>query len=549
MTYPRSALRNLLRALAVCVWLLGHAPGASAAPLPAQAAAQVEQVAQLIAEAVAAFERNDKATARNLFRRAVQLDKRNVTAHTYLGALADQAGALAEAERHFAAAAAAAPSSPAARNNYGAVLLRMGLKAQAAAQFEASLKLDGNQASALVNLAQIRFAGGTAEDLRQARALFEKARSVAPDAEIARALLIIALRLKETAAAASSYREYAAHLPTATAETRAPSARGELGAALLEAGLHDEAAEELNAALQSDPANLDVILRLARAHLARKDIPAAGRTLEGAVSRGVAAAPVYAALAEVYERSGHVENAIPAMRLAIERDPANEAYRFRYAMLLTDTKAPAAAVIRLREALKQFPASARLWFALGVAHFADRKHDDAAKALTRSMELDPRFAPAPAYLGMIYAEQGQYAEAVRRYEKALEANGGIAAVHYLLADAILKQPSGDAARAEQHLMRAVALDQSLTPARLALAKLLLRTDRAAEASRQLEQLIAAEPGLAEAHYQLGRAYQRLRRVKEAEAAFATFKRLGESEERQAMAHQREVARRLAHVMF
>ena len=70
-----------------------------------------------------------------------------------------------------------------------------------------------------------------------------------------------------------------------------------------------------------DPSNADSVVRLARVHLARKDIPSAGRTLEGAVARGVESAAVYALLAEVYEQSGHPENAIPAMRLSnIGRD-------------------------------------------------------------------------------------------------------------------------------------------------------------------------------------------------------------------------------------
>jgi Tfp pilus assembly protein PilF len=121
---------------------------------------------------------------------------------------------------------------------------------------------------------------------------------------------------------------------------------------------------------------------LARAYLARRDIPAAGRTLEGAVARGLDVAVIYAELADVYEAFGRPENSIPAMRLAIARDPKSEAYRFRYAMLLTDTKAPAAAVIRLQEALQEFPRSSRLWFALGVAESAQNKTDEAARALT-----------------------------------------------------------------------------------------------------------------------------------------------------------------------
>ncbi|MCA1615658.1 MAG: tetratricopeptide repeat protein [Acidobacteria bacterium] len=555
-------IQNLLCLLAaLCV---GPAPGVRAAPpdpaatgvqgqKSARAVAAGDSAARLVDEGVAALERGDVAGARESFGRAVELDAKNVAAHTYLGVIADQSNDLAGAERHFAAAAIAAPLLPSARNNYGAVLLRLGRTAQAAKQFEATLKLDANQPSALVNLAQIRFGGGTPADLRDALSLFERARAVAPDPAIVRSLVVISLRLGDRASAARYYREYADALAAPAGgdapASAAPAARAEIGAALLEAGLAEEAARELAAAAAGDPANADLVVRLARAHLARKDVRAAGVALESAVARGLDAAPVYAALAEVYEASGHAENAIPAMRLAIERDPANEDYRLRYGLLLTDTRAPKAAVIRLREALKEFPRSSRLWFALGVAHFTDRQLVDAAEAFGRAVEFDPKFAPALAYLGITLAEQGQFTEAVPFYERAVAADERLAVARYLVADAMLKQAAPDTARAEAHLARAVALDPSFVPARLSLAKLYFGANRLEEAAGHLRQVVAAQPGLAEAHYQLGRVYQRLKRTADAQAAFAAFKRLSDTQEQQAEDARRDLVRRLANVRF
>lgn len=534
------------------------AAGQKSARAVAASAAAGESAARLVDEGVAALERGDVTAARKAFARAVELDDKNIAAHTYLGVIADQSNDLAAAERHFAAAAIAAPLLPSARNNYGAVLLRLGRTAQAAKQFEATLKLDANQPSALVNLAQIRFGGGTPDDLRSARSLFERARAIAPDAAVVRSLVIISLRLGESAAAARYYREYADALAAPAAgdtaaatssASAAPAARAEIGVALLEAGLAEEAARELAAAVAGDPTNADLIVRLARAHLARKDIRAAGVALESAVARGLDAAPVYAALAEVYEASGHAENAIPAMRLAIERDPANENYRLRYGLLLTDTRAPKAAVIRLQEAVKEFPRSSRLWFALGVAHFTDRKLQDAAEAFGRAVEFDPKFAPALAYLGITLAEQGQFTEAVPFYERAVAADDRLAVARYLVAEAMLKQASPDTARAEDHLARAVALDPSFVPARLSLAKLYFGANRLEEAAAHLKQVVAAQPNLAEAHYQLGRVYQRLKRAADAQNAFAAFKRLSDTQEQQAEEARRDLVRRLANVRF
>jgi Tfp pilus assembly protein PilF len=506
------------------------------------------KAAALVAEGVAAMERGDTVAAKTFFERALAIDRSNVTAHTYLGVLADRAGLLEEAERHFSAAAIAAPLSPPARNNHGAILLRLGRTEQAAAQFEISLRLDKNQPSALVNLAQIRFASGTPEGLQSSRELFERAWAIAPDAEIARSLLVISLRLKDATSIELYYRRYTEQL-AAAGKTIEPAAHLELGAALLSAGLASEAATELTAAVSGEPNNIQAILLLSRAHLARKDIAAAGRTLEAAVARGLQSGQIYAALADVYELSGHVENAIPAMRLAIESDPKSEFYRFRYGMLLTDTKAPAAAVIRLQEALQSFPRSAKLWFALGVAHFSNHNAGEAAKAFEQAIAIDARFAPALSYLGMMQAEQGQYKTALSLYERALGLDEELAVVHYLAADAMLKDASADLKGAEKHLTRAISLEQSFAPAQLALGKLYQRMERLEDAARQFEIVIKAEPNLAEAHYQLGRIYARLKRNAEAQAELAVFKRLSDEQKEQSQTELQEIVRRLANVRF
>lgn len=514
-----------------------------------QSPPKIEKPASLVAQGVAALEGNDPTAAKASFEGALAIDRNNVDAHTYLGVLADRDGNLPEAERHFSAAAAAAPLSPEARNNHGAILLRLGRTRQAAAQFEASLRLNKNQPSALVNLAQIRFSSGTPQGMQEARGLFECAWTIAPDLEIIRSLVITALRLNDSSAAAGYFRSYSNQLAAGTGRRLEPSARLELGTALLDAGLISEALEELTAAAGAEPNNVYAIVLLARAHLARKDIPAAGRALEAAVARGIEAAPIFATLSEVYEQSGHVENAIPAMRLAIHHDSRNEAYRFRYGMLLTDTNVPAAAVIRLKEALQIFPNSPKLWFALGIAHFTEHKSDEATKAFQRALTLDPKFAPALAYLGLVNREQGRSPEAVEFYERALTLDERLPVVHYLAADALLRGTSPDPKRVEMHLRRAIALDPSIAPSLLALGKLYFRQNRLDEALKLLEGAVALEPDLAEPHYQLGRLYLRLKRQADGQAELARFKQLSEGQKEQEQNQAREIARRLAKVRF
>lgn len=538
----------------VALGLLSAVPGVSCAQAAIASTrnnnvSRAEQAERLVAEGEAAFERGEMTVARDFFQRALVINPGSVAAHTSLGMLADNAGDLEEAARHFARAVRLKPSSSSARNNYGVILQRLGRTREAAAEFEASLRADARQPNALVNLAQIRFAAGTPADLRASAGLFARAYEIAPDTGIARAQTVVALRLKDPSAAAVHYRNYLTLMGKEGAPVEGSGARSELGGALLEAGLLAEAESELTAAVRLDPANADTIVQLSRVYIARQDLPAAGRLLEAAVARGLESAPVYALLADVYERSGHLENAIPALRLAIQRDPQSEKYRFAYGILLTDAYAPGAAVIRLEEALKSFPDSAPLWFALGLAHFKNEDQGKAEDAFKHSLVLNPNFASALAYRGMIRVQTGAAAEGITFYEKALQIDPKITVIHYLIADALLKQVDADLARVEAHLKRAVEADPTFTPARIALGKLFMRTNRWDEAAAQFEQIIKLDPNLPDAYYQLGRTYMRLKRTAEAQSTLATFKRLSETQKEQESKELREVVKRLAAVRF
>src|SRR5215813_270747 len=176
--------------------------------------ARAQQAKQFVDEGLAAFDRGDTTSARDSFEKALRLKQDEVTAHTYLGIIADRAGDLKQAELHFAAAVKAEPNRASVRNNYGAILMRTGRPSLAAVEFERSLKLDPDQPNALVNLAQIRCAGGTTDDLRASAELFKRAFAIKPDVEIARALTAISLRLKDYPAASAYYQNYAAALGT-----------------------------------------------------------------------------------------------------------------------------------------------------------------------------------------------------------------------------------------------------------------------------------------------------------------------------------------------
>jgi Tfp pilus assembly protein PilF len=498
----------------------------------------------LINQAVTAFENNDMVKAKYLLQKVLKTTPDNVTAHTLLAAIADRENNLQIAEKHFGLAARFAPDSPETRNNYGVILLRLNRKTDAAREFAFSLKINSNQLSALVNLAQIRFAEN---DLKAARQLFERAKTIQPDVEINRALIIIALRLNEKDRAVKDFQEYTLLAKDANIKT---ASRLELGTILFTNGLLKESIQELESAFSVDSSDIDLIIQLAKAYTARKDIKAAGKLLESALAHGVDSAKIYAELADVYEAGGFIENAIPAMRLAVEKDPKNEKYRFRYGMLLVDSKAPGAAEIRLEEFVRDFPQSGELWIALGIAYFNNNKSTQAKAALQKALTLEPKSLLAMAYMANTYVEAAQYDEAAKIYERAIAVSGGKeAGVHFLLADTLLNMATSDPKRIENLLKRAIDLDVKLAPAYSALATLYTRQRRWDEAATALERAIQLQPENTEALYQLGGVYAKLKRTEESRMILEKFKKSNEAQKQKKEVDREALVRRLANVRF
>jgi Tfp pilus assembly protein PilF len=544
MCYRLEKNQKILIAAIVCVCVCFGSSPAQTKLSPVN----TQKIEKLLAESTAALQTADFIRAKTILQEILLVAPRNATANTLAGIVADKENDLAKAEKHFALAAKIAPTAPETRNNYGAILLRLGRRKEAAGEFTASLAISPKQSSALINLAQIRVIEG---NLTGARELFEKAKSIASDVEILRALVTISLGLRERERAAQEFTEYIA------AVKAEPAAFGRnnkirdvsLAEALLAGGLADEARQELESVLSKENQNVNALILLSKVFLQQKNIRAAGRLLESAVAGGLDDAKIYLALAEVYEAGGYPENAIPAMRRAIAKEPKNDFYRSRYGLLLVNSKAPAAALIRLEEALKEFPDSASLWFALGIAQFDNNKIPEAGKAFEKALSIDSKLIPALAYLGAVLVEQAQYADAVKIYEQAIELNGKVALLHYLLGDTLLKMTDIDEKRIEAALKRAAELDTNLTSAHLTLGRLYARQARWAEAAVSLERAAKLEPNRAETFYQLGRVYARLKRTDESKATLERFKQLNDSQKEQKETSRRELVRRLANVRF
>ena len=106
--------------------------------------------------------------------------------------------------------------------------------------------------------------------MRAALDLFEQASAIAPDAEIMRALTVIALRLGDRETASRYYKNYSQSLAKQTPCPRLSGA--ESGAAMSEAGLFKRW-WRTTAAFRR-PIRPETVLRLAKAYIELRDLPA-----------------------------------------------------------------------------------------------------------------------------------------------------------------------------------------------------------------------------------------------------------------------------------
>jgi tetratricopeptide (TPR) repeat protein len=194
-------------------------------------------------------------------------------------------------------------------------------------------------------------------------------------------------------------------------------------------------------------------------------------------------------------------------------------------------------LILWQDTLDKAPHFAEGYLNLGSALAFEGRHEDAARAYRRAVELRPADARALASLGNAYDELGRRREAVDLYKAALESDPKSFAGHYnlaiilqeegLLEDAVghyrqalstdpeswiawnnlgnTYQTMGRGEAAVESYRRALEVNTSYTPALVNLGDALRRLGRVGEAEESYRRAIALEPALVEAHYGLALA--------------------------------------------
>lgn len=210
------------------------------------------------------------------------------------------------------------------------------------------------------------------------------------------------------------YRGLARSLAGQERREEAAEVLGNLGAGLLEAGRHGDAADVLGEAAELDPSSARYQALLGKAHLFAQEHLAAVAPLERALELGDRSQPTRLYLAAAFWETGRAGEAEAIYRRLAEESPGAFLAVHQLGRLLLWQGRAAEAVPWLERAAGQRPAAA------DVAH-------DLARALDEAGEAD---------------------EALAAYRRAIELSPGNFKAHYGLALLLSRRGESDAAREE-----------------------------------------------------------------------------------------------------
>jgi putative PEP-CTERM system TPR-repeat lipoprotein len=322
-------------------------------------------------------------------------------------------------------------------------------------------------------------------------------------------------------------------------------------AALLEKK-YDEADKITATMLEKNPAHVGALLLRAQTRLQQGKTDEAIQDIQRALKQDSKFAPAHYQLGLAHLQAGNEQQARAALKQAITLDPGFAEAAIRLAEMNLQAGAPDPVIDDLKELLKARPGVARAYELMGAAYMLKGDAARAAAAYNTMQQLLPARDPrASYYAGLTLRAQGKRSEARKAFESAMALAPGApdplsqlvdmafeekrpdvalevastqaqaaprsAVVQYVLGT--VHQRRGELGQAEAAYRKAVELDPRQMPARLALAKIYLSTNKPDQALVELDKGLSIDRGNAEGWLLSGVAHERKGDVPKAQEAF------------------------------
>ncbi len=235
-------------------------------------------------------------------------------------------------------------------------------------------------------------------------------------------------------------------------------------------------------------------------------------------------------LAAAYETAQRPNEAARELEHAILLNRYEEDYYSRAARdYLIAGKAPAA--VRTVEAGKQiFARSAQLELILGIAYYALERYTEALDAFLNAIGMDPTVEQPYIFIARTMDHTPSRLPRILSAFQALAANDPDNYLsNYLYGKALLMSADDDT-KAEALLRKSISLKADYWESHLEMAKALEQKGDVDGARPELQRAIELNPKSAEAHFRLGRVYDRMGKPEEAAKEYAIQTQLIDAEE-------------------
>ncbi len=216
-----------------------------------------------------------------------------------------------------------------------------------------------------------------------------------------------------------------------------------------------------------------------------------------------------------------VDEAIRTFKRVIAIRPDHALAHYNLALVLKRVDRAKEAIASLQRALDIQP-RAEAQFALGTLYFHQGDFDRAIAALKAAVAAEPRLVDAHIALGSVFKAKQQLPEAIDALRRAIALDPDSWSAHAALATVLQQAGAPDAAAqeaAEAERGRRQGQLEREAAALTAVGIARLDAGDAVAAADQFRRAVARVETYAPAHYQLGRALQRLGQDEAARAAF------------------------------
>jgi tetratricopeptide (TPR) repeat protein len=236
-----------------------------------------------------------------------------------------------------------------------------------------------------------------------------------------------------------------------------------------------------------------------------------------------------------YQKQGKHAEAVESLKQSINAAPAEETNYLDLIKILIEQRSLPRALEVAKQATQTFSGSFDAFEAKGLVETEMTDFTAAVQSYTRALEIDPANSDALLGVARSQANAGLTKEAGETFEAGFKKFPEDARLKAAYGAVLLNQAeSGDAqaeTRGKQLLQEALALDSSLPDAHYQLGNLALNHGQIPEAEKHLEKVTRLDPNYAQGHFALARVYRRLGRQDDAAREMKRYEELKRSDSR------------------